>query len=465
MAPETIHEHLVQLMGTEQVTADDASLRLLSRAARGSMRDALSLTDQAIAFGNGTLAEANVRQMLGAVDRSYVFRLIEALARGDGKAVIDTSEALRINGLSAASTLEDMASVLQRMAVVHTVPDGYDSTDSEAIETARLAGIMPPDETQLLYSLCIHGRAELGLAPDEYAGLTMTLLRLLAFKPKGFKPANLAAQAATVTADLAEKKSLISAPAAPETPKKPSNQPVVQVSTAQAAINNVAPAPEVSQSLQAETSSSALADRPFDPAEFDEQPDATHGLDHSPEPSEPVQTPFAPFTPLNQPLVQVSTAQTASNLIAVPIREQSVPTSRTEQRISAVMPDAVHNAWVAAVQQMLDAESITALTKELAVQSQCVEQGAQHLTLRVDIPSLKSDAARDKLQAAFAALGRTEALTVEQGPVLDSWAKRNTAKIAARQQAAEDLIMNDPLVQTLQAQWGGKIVPGSIKAL
>ena len=468
MAPETIHEHLVQLMQAEQVTTDDASLRLLSRAARGSMRDALSLTDQAIAFGNGTLAEANVRQMLGAVDRSYVFRLIEALARGDGKTVIDTSEALRINGLSAASTLEDMASVLQRMAVVHNVPDGYDSTDSEAVETARLAGIMPPDETQLLYSLCIHGRAELGLAPDEYAGLTMTLLRLLAFKPKGFKPANLAVQAATVTADLAEKKSLISAPAAPETPKKPSNQPVVQVFTAQAAINNVAPAPEVPQAHQApqtETSSSALADRPFDPAEFDEQPHVTHGLDHSPEPSEPDQTPFAPFTPLNQPVVQVSTAQAASNLIAVPIREQSVPTSRTEQRISAVMPDAVHNAWVAAVQQMLDAESITALTKELAVQSQCVEQGAQHLTLRVDVPSLKSDAARDKLQAAFAALGRTEALTVEQGPVLDSWAKRNTAKIAARQQAAEDLIMNDPLVQTLQAQWGGKIVPGSIKAL
>jgi DNA polymerase III subunit gamma/tau len=468
MAPETIHEHLVQLMGTEQVTADDASLRLLSRAARGSMRDALSLTDQAIAFGNGTLAEANVRQMLGAVDRSYVFRLIEALAQGDGKAVIDTSEALRINGLSAASTLEDMASVLQRMAVVHNVPDGYDSTDSEAVETARLAGIMPQDETQLLYSLCIHGRAELGLAPDEYAGLTMTLLRLLAFKPKGFKPTNLAAPADT---DSAEKKSLNltpTSPAAPEEPKKPLNQPVVQVSTAQAAIKNVAPTPEVLQAAQApqtpqaETSSSPLADRPFDPAEYDDQPSAANSVDHSPKPAEPVQT---PFTPLNQPVVQVSTAQAASNLIAVPIREQSVPTSRTEQRISAVMPDAVHNAWIAAVQQMLDAESISALTRELAVQSQCVEQGPQHLTLRVEVPSIKSDSARDKLQIAFAALGRTEALTIELGPVLDSWAKRNQAKIAARQLAAEELILNDPLVLDMQAHWGGKIVPGSIKAL
>ena len=91
--------------------------------------------------------------------------------------------------------------------------------------------------------------------------------------------------------------------------------------------------------------------------------------------------------------------------------------------------------------------------------------GAQHLTLRVEQASLKSDAARDKLQVAFAALGRSEVLTIEQGPVTDSWAKRNQAKLAARQQAAEALILNDPMVQDLQAHWGAKIVPGSIKAL
>ena len=491
MAPETIHEHLVQLMGTEQVTTDDASLRLLSRAARGSMRDALSLTDQAIAFGNGTLAEANVRQMLGAVDRSYVFRLIEALARGDGKAVIDTSEALRINGLSAAGTLEDMASVLQRMAVVHTVPDGYDSTDSEAVETARLAGVMPPDETQLLYSLCIHGRAELGLAPDEYAGLTMTLLRLLAFKPKGFKPVSVSTSVAENMTAVAEKKSLNSAPppamatapaappsavpaavpaavptAAPVEQKISLNQPAAQVFTAQPAIKNVAPADGFTASSQASSEPQHFADRPFDPAEYDDYASAAPSPSLAPtSPAMDCEPAAAPFQALNQPAAQVSTAQPASSLIAVPIREQSAPTSRTEQRISAVMPDAVHNAWVATVQQMLDADSISALTKELAVQSQCVEQGAQHLTLRVEVPSIKSDSARDKLQAAFAALGRTEVLTVELGPVLDSWSKRNQARIAARLQAAEALIRNDPLVLEMQAHWGGKIIEGSIKAL
>jgi DNA polymerase-3 subunit gamma/tau len=128
------------------------------------------------------------------VDRSYVFRLIEALALGDGKTVVETSETLRLNGLSAASTLEEMSTVLQRMAVVQTLAQSAgaqpssatnDDADPEAADTARLAALMPMDETQLLYSICLHGRADLGLAPDEYAALTMVLLRLLAFKPQG----------------------------------------------------------------------------------------------------------------------------------------------------------------------------------------------------------------------------------------------------------------------------------------
>ena len=188
MAPETIREHLTKVLDVEQVHSETQALRLLARAARGSMRDALSLTDQAIAFGSGQLQEAAVRQMLGSVDRSYVFRLIEALAAGDGKTVVDTCETLRMNGLSAASTLEEMSSVLQRMAVAQaTGHSGLDDSDPEAAETARLAQAMPADETQLLYSMCLHGRADLGLAPDEYAALTMVLLRLLAFKPAAEK--------------------------------------------------------------------------------------------------------------------------------------------------------------------------------------------------------------------------------------------------------------------------------------
>lgn len=167
------------------------------------MRDALSLTDQAIAFGCGQLQETAVRQMLGSVDRGYVFRLIGALSQGDGRTVVETVDALRHNGISAASTLEEMASVLQRMAVLQAVPDmaaATDATDPDAVQMLELAQAMPADETQLLYSICLHGRQELGLAPDEYAALTMALLRLLAFKPQGQAAATAPAEKNTESA-------------------------------------------------------------------------------------------------------------------------------------------------------------------------------------------------------------------------------------------------------------------------
>ena len=181
MAPQTIVEHLSEVLQREQIEADAGALRLLSRAARGSMRDALSLTDQAIAYGAGRLEEALVRQMLGTVEHGHVYALIEALADGAGRKVVELCEALRLQGLSAASTLEEMTLVLQRMAVLQVV-GGDDEADPDLVRLAALAQALPADETQLLYSLCLHGRAELGLAPDEYAALTMVLLRLLPFK-------------------------------------------------------------------------------------------------------------------------------------------------------------------------------------------------------------------------------------------------------------------------------------------
>jgi DNA polymerase-3 subunit gamma/tau len=184
MAPSVLVDHLVHVLQAEGVPHEMPALRLMARAARGSMRDALSLTDQAMAFGAGQVMLEPVQQMLGSVDRGHVFGLIEALAHGNGQQVVHTIEQLRAQGLNAASTLEDMTVVLQHMAVLQAVPGASEEADAdEDAQTERqLASLMPPDETQLLYSMCLHGRAELGLAPDEYAALTMVLLRLLAFK-------------------------------------------------------------------------------------------------------------------------------------------------------------------------------------------------------------------------------------------------------------------------------------------
>ncbi len=191
MAAATIAEHLASILATESVAAEPGALKLIARAARGSMRDAQSLTDQAIAFGSGQVEEAGVRQMLGAVDRSHAVRCIEASAARDGSALIAAVDGLRSLGLSAPGALEEMAALLQEMAVVQALPDAVDGSDADADAevVARLAALVPADETQLLYSMVLAGRAELALAPDEYSGLVMVLLRMLAFAPAGERAA------------------------------------------------------------------------------------------------------------------------------------------------------------------------------------------------------------------------------------------------------------------------------------
>ena len=409
MAPETICEHLQQVMQTENVAADLPSLRLLARAARGSMRDALSLTDQAIAFGAGQLEEATVRLMLGSVDRSYVFRLLDALAAGDGKTVVETSETLRLNGLSAASTLEEMSSVLQRMAVLQAVPSAAAEameTDPDAADMARLAELMPADETQLLYSICLHGRGELGLAPDEYAALTMVLLRLLAFKP------------ATGKSPTAEKKTLNDA----------LNAPVV-----------LKPAPEPAQTppgqqLLVVNNLAALAEsRKQD---------------------------------VNKPPEASGQANLAAKIEAIPVRVQA--DSRTEamagQTVTTVLvPTEEGEFWHATVQQLVAQELITALVRELALQSQLVARDTDEWLLRVERESLNQSGTRDRLVAALNMAGYGVRLVVEVGRVTDSPARRNRAAADQAQLVAEKIIFNDPFVQTMMNEFGAKIVPGSIK--
>ncbi len=440
MAPETIREHLAKVLEVEQVPAEVQALRLLARAARGSMRDALSLADQAIAFGSGQLQEASVRLMLGSVDRSYVFRLVEALAQGDGKTVVEISETLRLNGLSAASTLEEMSTVLQRMAVVQTVGAATDDdSDPEATETSRLAALMPPDETQLLYSICLHGRGDLGLAPDEYAALTMVLLRLLAFKPKGGGGERFANAGA---APLAEKKTLNSPFARPQTvaqntaPVKPvAVQPWEDEPVVVPAVVNVPPG----QVLTVRMGSPSLVSLQNSEPDFES----------------------------NTPLAPAESARVATKVVAVPVRVQAE--SRSEltagQATQTLVPTEEGDFWHATVQQLIAAEAINAMVRELALQSQLVARDTDEWVLRLERESLNQTGTRDRLTAALQAAGFAVKLVVEIGRVTDSPGRRNSAASAEKQLAAEKIIFDDPFVQTMMRDFGAKIVPGSIKPL
>ena len=433
MVPDTVQEHLAQVLAAEQVVAEPAALRLLARGARGSMRDALSLADQAIAFGSGRIEEPAVRQMLGSVDRSHVTRLIDALARGDGLSVVETAEALRLHGLSAAAALEDMCAVLQRMAVLQAVPGhrqpGED--DAEAQETARLAALLPPDETQLLYSMCLHGRGELGLAPDEYAALTMVLLRLLAFKPAGGAPEK-------KTARPAEARPAEARPADVRPAEVRPAEASTEAARAPTAAERPAPAPEAENFKQ----NKPLA---LDASEYS----AINSKAPQPAPS-PAPAP-------------------AAALLAVPVREMPEPGPRLQPRspepAAAPAGSEEGDCWYAVVQQLVASEAVTALARELALQSQLVARDGGHWLLRVERESLSQGAVCERLRAALAAAGHAEQISVEIGRTSDTPAQRNAARDSAALERARATVLNDPFVQSMVQNHGAKIVPGSIRPL
>ena len=181
MAPEVVKEHLAQVLASEHIPAQPGALRLLSEAARGSMRDALSLTDQAIAYGGGQLTEEGVASMLGASHTQSCVAVLQALARGDGLAVLQAAAALQLAGASAAAALDAMAGLLQRAAVQQVIPGALADDAPSSAEVDELAQTLAPDELQLAYSIVVHGKGELALMSDEHAALVMILLRILAF--------------------------------------------------------------------------------------------------------------------------------------------------------------------------------------------------------------------------------------------------------------------------------------------
>jgi DNA polymerase-3 subunit gamma/tau len=175
--------HLEHILTAEQIGFEAQALRLLARAADGSMRDALSLTDQAIAYSAGTVGEEAVRGMLGALDQSYLIRLLDAIASGEGAAVLDIADEMATRSLSFSTALADLAGLLHRVAWAQFAPASVLDEWPEAADIRRFASLLSAEQVQLLYQIATIGRAELGLAPDEYAGFSMTLLRMLAFRP------------------------------------------------------------------------------------------------------------------------------------------------------------------------------------------------------------------------------------------------------------------------------------------
>ncbi|RQS63726.1 DNA polymerase III subunit gamma/tau [Burkholderia sp. Bp8984] len=274
-----IVSHLERILGEEQISFEQQALRLLARAAQGSMRDALSLTDQAIAYSANEVTESAVSGMLGALDQTYMVRLLDALAAGAGPEILAIADEMSLRSLSFSTALQDLASLLHRIAWAQFAPGSVLDEWPEAADLRRFAETLSPEQVQLFYQIATVGRVELGLAPDEYAGFTMTLLRMLAFEPAvgagsapGGQPAvpravpapASAPRAAAAVASAAAPKSSAPQPAAVAAARPQAAAPAARPAAVQSDDAAIAPAVKAvstpaSESASAATSAAAAA--------------------------------------------------------------------------------------------------------------------------------------------------------------------------------------------------------------
>jgi DNA polymerase-3 subunit gamma/tau len=183
MVPEQVVSHLTHVLEQEMISYEEPALWLLGRAADGSMRDALSLTDQAISFGSGKLIEADVRSLLGTVDLSFVFQLLDAVLAGDSAGGLSVINQMAEHAPDFEGSLDELISLIHRVAIAQAVPDGVDNSWGDADRVSQLASAITQEDAQLFYQVAINGKRDIGLASDPRSGFEMIVLRMIAFRP------------------------------------------------------------------------------------------------------------------------------------------------------------------------------------------------------------------------------------------------------------------------------------------
>jgi DNA polymerase-3 subunit gamma/tau len=522
MPADSIVGHLQAVLGQEAVGFDVPALRLIGQAAAGSMRDALSLTDQAIAYSAGNLTEDAVRGMLGTIDQRHLVRLLDALSAGDAKGVLAVADELAIRGLSYAGALADLAVLLSRVAIEQRVRGVTPAEDPLAGDIARLALALHPDAVQLFYSVAVHSRSELTLAPDEYAGFIMACLRMLALNgdagpqtaldaaaapaavaapasaaaqpqpapaavqpaaaPAVAEPAPVAAIPAPPVAAQAPAPAESAAPAAVAQKAEPAPaaaepEPAALEQTSQASQPGSVPpweelpadAPAMSESEAGKTAgSAALAITPATAAAIAPAPQADDGEGPPAWVDEEIpfeaEGGFAPdngFTsdPDDDDFETLASAPSAAPPPAA--RREGPAPARKRQSSRARLTDMTSETWPELAARL----PVTGLAAELARQSAWAGVQGDAVILRVAVKTLAESESRVRLQTVLCEhFGQGIRLDVEVGVTGEATAHAVAqAERAARQQAAEEAVAVDPFVQALVADFGGQVVAGSIR--
>jgi DNA polymerase-3 subunit gamma/tau len=462
MPPGHIVSHLDNILGQEGIAFEVPALRLLAQGAHGSMRDALSLTDQAIAYAAGKVTLEAVQGMLGALDQSYLIRVLDALAIRDGSGLLAVADEMATRSLSYNAALQDLGGLLHWIALAQTVPAALPEDVPERDGIVRLAGLFDDEEIQLFYQIAVHGRNELGLAPDEYAGFSMTLLRMLAFRPAaGAVEMRSSATPQPVMSPVAR---LSAAPqvavnSAPVTRPANGMSPArAALEAARAGVKGAAPAVPVSNAPPVERQRGAAPVATSAPPWLEEK----SALEPPPY-DFPIEAEAKPAE--NQSSASRS-MQGAQPLPAMPV-EAAPKTSVKSPRPFNPEPIAALN-WDGNWPLLAGALPVRGVAQQLAQQSELVRCDVSNAIplfhLRVAVETLLAAGSVDKLAAALTEqFGRTVRVSTEIGMVEQTANVAALAEREARQKQTEESMKNDPFVQTLMREFGATIVPGSIK--
>ncbi|KAA0874200.1 DNA polymerase III subunit gamma/tau [Nitrincola tapanii] len=478
LSPQRIVEHLEQVLTAEEISFDDPALWLLARSADGSMRDALSLTDQAIAFGSGSVLEADVRSMLGSIDQRLVHHLLLALAQGDAKTLLDKVAELSQFTPDYAAVLADLLSLLHRVAMAQVMPSAIDNSLGDQQSVLELAASLSAEDVQLFYQIALLGRKDLPFAADLREGLEMVLLRMLAFRP--VQPSAIPAPSTPLRAPSME------APASP--PEQIAQQRVVEEDAASVSVSTPAPAitqPATSVSrAEPATTPVTLAAQDVDevPAFLQETPPWEPFPEESSlaaarpevkreEGSAKKSEGFSPAEP--EPESALAQAQLAEQ--AHPSEREQQQSEREQQTQPAVLqaPESASLAveaidapfWVTLLQRLGLSGMTANIARNLSLEEQREDllrfhfQPEQAALLNTTQQTRIAQAIRDQLGEQVEVVFEQKAQTQETPA---AYQQRQQALRKAQAQAALEA---DPIVQSIMAQFSARLDPASVVAL
>ncbi|WP_458128092.1 DNA polymerase III subunit gamma/tau [Pseudomonas sp. Z2-11] len=500
MTPERVVEHLTHVLGVENVPFEDDALWLLGRAADGSMRDAMSLTDQAIAFGEGKVMAADVRAMLGTLDHGQVYDVLHALIEGDAKALLEAVRHLAEQGPDWNGVLSEILNVLHRVAIAQALPEGVDNGHGDRDRVLALAQALPAEDVQFYYQMGLIGRRDLPLAPDPRGGFEMVLLRMLAFRPadtpdaprQALKPvgisqatadsakpvaatpvvASAAASAPAAVAPIAEPTAVVAPPEpvveaqpepAVEAPSEPVaeaiidlpwNDPVepeiVQQPAVEPVLETIAEQPELPP-MPRPTPDSVVPDAPEWVAAPMPEPTvadvavATPGIDLDDEP------------PLDEDYIEPDMDSAYSYLDDLASEHAAEPAPEPEPEPAAMPATGLALQWL----ELFPKLQISGMTGSIAANCTLISVDGDHWLLHLDPAhsALFNATQQRRLNDALNQYHqRTLTLTIELiKPEQETPAQAASRRRADRQREAEDSIHNDPFIQQMMQQFGAVV--------